>query len=163
MTVRICAYPGGCDANINHRHGAAKYCRFHAPEMALKHKQGRGERSRKSTAKPGSRKVYSVCEGPARTPEPKCSVCGGMPWARCPDRTYEALKGGRQRNGVKYLVAPDWRCVGCGEAYAPDPPLERQEVIQSSMATTIAFGQYYGGEPTPNAYAVPTGRRKGAK
>lgn len=164
MTLRICAYPGGCDASINHRHGAAKYCRLHALEMALKHKRGQNPRSRPSEAKPGTRKVYSVTEGtPARKPEPKCSICGSIPSARTPDRTYEALKGGRQRNGVQLIVAPNWVCVGCGGLYAPEPPINLGSAVRSSMGATTDYGRYYGGEATVrNPNRTPTGRRKGA-
>lgn len=57
-----------------------------------------------------------------RTPEPKCLVCGSMPWARIPSRIG--------RDAVLAIDTRQYFCRGCKEFYQPEETVHATDFIR---------------------------------
>lgn len=149
----------GCDAEC-----LRKWCLSHSAEI---------RRRRKCTRQAALHETYYATRGviapvqggvPREAQAPRqslklCGTCGGMPWARCPGRSYR-----ESVTGTKKLVAPDWVCIECEKGWGPEPAVNLGSALQSNMGPTIAYGRMHGGEAVVrDMNRAPTGRRKGAK
>lgn len=150
----------GCDVECTR-----KWCLPHSAEIRRRRKCTRQAALHESYY--ATRGVIAPVQGgvPKEAQAPReslrlCGTCGGMPWARCPGRSYR-----ESVTGTKKLVAPNWRCIECNEPWGPEPAICLGSALRSNMAQTVAYGQHYGGEPTVHHLPCrqPTGRRKGAK
>jgi hypothetical protein len=68
-----------------------------------------------------------------------CPVCCGMPWARLTERLTtdgSGFWGAVSHDGVT--------CRGCGEPYAPEPPVTAEATIGSSGGTAARHGELFG-------------------
>ena len=118
-----CAFPG-CAAPLGNRSKCTEWCGEHAKTM-------RKARVRRSPERQDYKR--NGC-GPPRQAQPKCRVCGGMPWARTNERQQEVQSG-----ALKPVVGPDGRCLGCRLPYSPEPEQDRGTVLRSgaSWALTV--------------------------
>lgn len=158
-TGRVCRAPG-CGASIEGKPLNTVWCSkcrrkqdsSRAKRRAMDHLRVPWERERTG------RRCADRCAEPAREAEPKCHLCGGMPWAREPGRFHE---GHGASSGGKIEIAPNWECIGCGEKYAPEPPMQLIGTVRSSAAMAADHGKLFGWEGMGRTEA--TGKRKGAK
>jgi hypothetical protein len=83
---------------------------------------------------PRGHDAYQSFKGEAPNRRQKlCAVCAGMPDARTPHRIQDGQ-----------IVAPDWKCRGCGEPYAPPRPIRPGPLLYSSAGNTVQHGKLYG-------------------
>lgn len=158
---RTCQFPG-CTTDLSHKPANTIWC----PSCRLKMDQSRSARRHGKAARqaidPFLRRVSHVVsnDGPPRTPNVlACRECCDMPWARAEDRSNTRSGDSCGRNPV----GVNGRCKGCGKPWGPEPPVNLGSAMRSNMGPTVVSGRLYGGEATRNAYAQPTGHRKGAK
>jgi hypothetical protein len=122
----------GCKATIAGRMTKTRYCLSCAQQL----------RNYGHARRDPNRPSHAVLPRPRSSGEPelrkplKCKRCCGIPWAREPSREADQITS---RFGTSDYVGVamngTWLCVGCGEAWEPEPPIERPSALQSSAGT----------------------------
>lgn len=75
----------------------------------------------------------------------KCQICCDQTYVREEGRVIDA-RGGRMVPAAFRDPSGTWRCVGCKEAYAPEPKPELQETLRSSASYVSEHGELHGHE-----------------
>lgn len=144
-TGKVCIC--GCGQSIEHLRYDAKYHPVCRSRIETERKRAY-DRKRAVRTRPipslGRRQVTvrnAVDPQGLKDAEPvKCHVCYDMPWARTSVRIADGRDG---FEGAR--VANDRGiCRGCGEAWEPEPPIERGEVLRSSAGMVFKHGELHG-------------------
>jgi hypothetical protein len=179
---RPCQFPG-CTTLITVGHWNKRWCLECRQRMLSDRAMRRVGQAARVTSMRDKQQRKALWANQRRVPQPNsgdmahprekvqtCLECFNQSWARVTDRANErsgnSAAGGPPVAWPAGLGVPGCAvpvCRGCGLAWAEEPRPELCGTIRSSSAMAEDHGSMFGGEPTRNSYAQPTGKRKGAK
>lgn len=141
--MRTCGWQADgvqCTVSLEGRPKCTQWCKEHADLIKhSRHGRKRSKAIRRGRKKPSpnahvvKNRLATLQESP-RVAQLKCKVCGGMPWALEPGRTYEVQNGTLQP-----VLGADGKCSGCGAAYAPEPRGALPTLIASNAAMAMPW------------------------
>lgn len=116
---------------------ARRDSQLHAARHAVRRKKQNEERLALNQCQRRSISRVSWRDDPNRR-QALCRMCFGMPWARAPYRYNES---------TAYALIPvsdeSMRCSGCGEPWAPEPPVALQDTLSSSAGMVARHGDLH--------------------